>query len=318
MKIVVLHNPTAGDREFSPGELTALLRRAGYRPKYFSLKDAAWRENHVLDGAEFVVVAGGDGAVRRAVLHLHDRGLPLALLPLGTANNICASLGIKGPPKTIIARWTHPRRRKIDLGVASGPWGEKFFVESAGAGLIGRAIDIMSTVGDVTDHRLDRREDRLHRDSSVVLALAHELQPLSLRASYDGGTSFKSNYLLFEAMNIKRIGPGLELAPHADASDGFFDVISATVDEREKLKRALAHGLDRENPRAFLTRRKVRALHLEVSCGEFRLDDQVIWPRPTNGRRAAKQPLVVDLSVRASAVEIYDAPALSGSTQRNR
>lgn len=306
MEIAVLHNETAGDQELSRAELLRLVRHAGYRPRYFALKEKGWKQPRALNGVEFVVTAGGDGSVRGAVLALHDRGLPLAFLPLGTANNICASLGIGGSPRKIVNSWAKARRQRIDLGVARGPWGEQLFVESAGVGLIGRVITVMDAIGEASRHRVERREDRLHRDFAVVLALAHELQSVKLTVAIEGGAAKADDYLLLEVMNIGHAGPSLELAPDADPTDGLLEIVSATKQERVKLTRALANAVG-GGPIGELARRRTHGLRIDLSEGEFRLDDQVVWRRGTGGR-ARKKRVRVEISVRRAAVEILLPP----------
>jgi diacylglycerol kinase family enzyme len=304
MEIAVLHNPTAGDRELSHRDLLALLRRAGYRPEYFSSKEGAWKKPHALRGAEMIVVAGGDGSVKKAILQLHGYELPFALLPLGTANNICASLGIVGKPKRIVATWPRARRDWIDLGIARGPWGERMFVESAGIGLIGRAIGIMASVGQATSHQLENREDRMHRDASVILALAHELRPVRIKVSADRRRATSDDYLLLEVMNISRAGPGLVMAPRADPTDGWFNLVSATIGERARLKRALAESIGGIARRTALSRGKIRSLHLEFGAGEFRLDDKVVWSRDARPRGSRVSPVCVEISLKPAAAEV--------------
>lgn len=302
MEIAVLHNPTAGDRELSPRGLVALLRAAGYRPSYFSLKETAWKKRGALRGARFVVIAGGDGAVRKAALVLHGRHLPLALLPLGTANNVCTSLGLTGPLKKLVARWTKARPRKLDLGVARGPWGKQIFIESAGAGLVARAISIMEEVGATSEHQPASREDRLHRDNNVLQALAHEVQPVRLRVHADDRPARAGDFLLLEVMNISRVGPRFELAPEADPFDGWLNLVSATVEERDKLKRTLA-GAVGKNRRSTLTHRKARTVRIEFSEGEFRLDDKVVW-RGTHRSGSSRRKSQVEISILPRAIEV--------------
>lgn len=304
MEVAVLHNPTAGDRELPRRHLLALLRRAGHRPDYFSFKEGAWKKRGALRGAELIVVAGGDGSVKKAIIQLHDHEVPFALLPLGTANNICTSLGISGKPKHLVAGWPQAKREWIDLGVARGPWGERLFVESAGVGLIGRAISIMAEVGEATSHQLDNRADRMHRDASVILALAHELHPVRATIAADGGRARSDNFLLLEVMNISRGGPGLKLAPKADPTDGWFNLVVATAGERAKLKRALAESIGGEARRTALSRGKVRALQLELAAGDFRLDDKVVWRREPLARGAPQSRVRVEISIRPAAAEV--------------
>ena len=44
--------------------------------------------------ADLVVVAGGDGTVRDAAERLVDSGVPMAIVPAGTANVFAAALGV--------------------------------------------------------------------------------------------------------------------------------------------------------------------------------------------------------------------------------
>ena len=79
------------------------------------------------------MAAGGDGTVARAGRALAGRDMSLAILPLGTANNIASSLGISGTPAEAIAAWRHQRVVRIDVGVIQHD-GESRFLESVGAG----------------------------------------------------------------------------------------------------------------------------------------------------------------------------------------
>jgi diacylglycerol kinase (ATP) len=303
-EIAVLHNPTAGDRDLPRRKLASLLRRAGYQPRFFSLKEQLWKKKHAMGDAKLIVVAGGDGSVRKAVLQLHDLGRPFALLPLGTANNICTSLGIGGTPQKLIASWSRAQRRKIDLGVAEGPWGRRFFIESIGVGLVARTIAIMAKVGATSEHRPEWREDRLHRDASVMQALAHELRAVKFTVSVDAGPARTADYLLLEIMNIRHVGPGLQLAPKADPSDGWLNLVWATLEDREKLKRALAASVAEKKTRTKLLQRKIHRLRLELSEGELRLDDQIVLDLRAPRTKQKKLPVKVDISVHSQACEI--------------
>src|SRR5262245_26162219 len=84
-------------------------------------------------GPDIVVAAGGDGTVAHAARMLARTGIPLALLPLGTANNIARSTGTSGQIDQLIAGWATASRVPLDLGVADGAWGRRLFVEGVGA-----------------------------------------------------------------------------------------------------------------------------------------------------------------------------------------
>ena len=149
MDVVLLHNENAGDEDWSRKDLIKLVRRAGFKPKYFELDDALARPG-VLGGGKFVIVAGGDGSIRKVALKLLGRGIPLAPLPVGTANNISRSLGLPDKPEKIIAGWKKPRHVRFDVGVVHGPWGRRSFVEGVGVGLISRVIEILEMIDKVS------------------------------------------------------------------------------------------------------------------------------------------------------------------------
>ena len=84
MRVTLIHNPGAGRQEYDAKALMKLLRRAGHRPRYQSSKDKGW--DRALDKrADLVVVAGGDGTVAAVARRMVRRGVPVAVLPAGTA-----------------------------------------------------------------------------------------------------------------------------------------------------------------------------------------------------------------------------------------
>jgi len=65
-----------------------------------------------------VLVAGGDGAAAKIACRLLDSGVSMAILPLGTANNLARTLGFNSSPEEIIARLKGGKKRVFDVGVA--------------------------------------------------------------------------------------------------------------------------------------------------------------------------------------------------------
>ncbi len=97
---------------------------------------------------EIVVAAGGDGTVALAARMMAHRGIPLAILPIGTANNIARSVGIRGSIGDLVGGWTTARRVPFDLGIADGAWGRCQFAEAVGGGLMPTAMADMQTRSD--------------------------------------------------------------------------------------------------------------------------------------------------------------------------
>ena len=145
MRVTLIHNPGAGRQENDAAALLKLLRRAGHKPRYQSSKEKGW--DRVLDKrADLVVVAGGDGTVASVTRRMVRRGVPVAILPAGTANNVANSLGLlKKPFEELVQGWRDARRVRLDLGIVSGPWGERRFIEGVGLGLVPATITSVHT-----------------------------------------------------------------------------------------------------------------------------------------------------------------------------
>lgn len=292
MKVVLLHNKGAGEGALSQRDLVRLLRRNGFQPNYHTLGEALQRPE-VMDAGEFVIVAGGDGSIRHAALKLLGRDRPLAPLPLGTANNIARSLGLHDPPENIVAGWRSARSVPFDVGVVTGPWGRRPFVEGVGLGLISKAIVVLEAIDAVSAYELEETEHQLHRDVCVVAAIAHEMQPIPVKLTTDG-REHDGDYLLVEVLNIRRAGPALDVAPESDPSDGWLHVVAVREQQRSALIRTLKDRLSDRRQARSLKSTRARNIRLKCPPGELRIDDGVV---------TLKRRTTVELSLLPGALE---------------
>jgi diacylglycerol kinase (ATP) len=139
-KILLLHNPTAGASHPNAEELLEGIHKAiGVKPRYFSIKNPDWKDA-LSKRWDAVILAGGDGTVGKSVRWLRNRKTPIAILPLGTANNIDRSLGIKGDLESLLSKLPTSSARSLDVGCAKGPWGERMFLEAVGVGSIAEGV----------------------------------------------------------------------------------------------------------------------------------------------------------------------------------
>jgi len=115
-----------------------MLEAAGFQVRYQSTKKS-WKKA-IQTPADLFVAAGGDGTVAEVIHAAAGTGVPVALLPIGTANNIARTLGIVGDAREIIERWRHATPRPFDLGtIKAGGLAERF-VEGVGGGIFAEAV----------------------------------------------------------------------------------------------------------------------------------------------------------------------------------
>ncbi len=292
MRVALVHNVTAGDREYESEDLAGLLRQAGHEVDEFGKKKRDVTRA-IATRPDLLAVAGGDGTVAKAAIALHDSTAPLFILPTGTANNIARSLGIAGSVPEIISALPSAQPVRLDIGHVSAPWGEKAFVEAAGVGFMGgvlrrgrstrgRVERFVRTVGRPTDKQL-RGAAR-----GIARFIRHQA-PRYYQVRADGD-DLSGDYLVVEVMNIREIGPRLTLAPHANPGDGLLDLVLVRPEDRAELAEYFASlGTSREAPPIIA--RHVRRAEISWRAGDGHVDDSP-WPRDGRGADDAGGPIV--------------------------
>jgi diacylglycerol kinase family enzyme len=259
MNVTLLVNPGAGNGAASPEELGRVIESAGHRVEIRRARKSAIPKA-LRDPGDLVAVAGGDGTVGRVMKLLAGGPVPMAILPTGTANNIATSLGIFGDPAAIVASWSRHDIRRVDVGLARGPWGETRFVESVGLGLLAHLIT--PEVGDNLEGTDEARTE--------ARRAARRLPASEWRVELDG-RDLSGAYLLLEAMNIRCAGPKLWLAEQGRAGDGKLEIVRALERDRPTLV-ALADTFGTSRP-TLPTERGTR-LRLWCTAVELHVDDQ--------------------------------------------
>ena len=96
MQAQLIYNAKAGGLSSSPKKENLLnaLQEAGFDPVYKETNEEEDLDRVLADAEGLVVAAGGDGTVRAVALRLLGRDVPLAIPPMGTANNIAKSLDV--------------------------------------------------------------------------------------------------------------------------------------------------------------------------------------------------------------------------------
>jgi diacylglycerol kinase (ATP) len=302
VRVTLIHNPGAGKQgEHDRAKLMKLLRKAGHKPRYQSVKEKGW--DRVLDKrAGLVVVAGGDGTVAGVTRRMVGRDMPMAVLPAGTANNIARSLGLlKKSFEELVEGWRDAKRVRLDVGIASGPWGQRYFVEGLGAGLFAELL-----VRSEEKQAQREKEKKAKPPAKVVDGALRRLkdaaetaEPVEIAAQLDG-VDISGNYLLFEAVNLPFIGPNLYVAPDTRAGDGQLEVVLVPESQRGKLVRYLAHWQDNRERLSLLPSRRGKHLQIEWTGYALHIDDKL---RPRKKAEPEETAGLVDVRIDAGAVE---------------
>jgi diacylglycerol kinase (ATP) len=231
-KATLIHNPKAGNEMHPKEELISFLEKNDFECRYLSTKKKDWQK--LEEETDLYIIAGGDGTVRKAAKKLLekkllDKSYPIALLPLGTANNIAKTLGINGLAKEIISSWEKAPVKKFDVGRIYNVRDANFFLESFGYGIFPYLMSIMEKEGsesESADESLNKALDILHKIINSYGARHCELTV--------DGTDHSGEFILAEIMNTQSIGPNLILSPLADPGDGEFEVILVPEQHKEK------------------------------------------------------------------------------------
>jgi len=274
MKIVnLLHNPTAGNEDHDREELTSLMEKNGFECHYSSMKKD-WKD--IDEKVDFLVAAGGDGTIRKITKKLLDRKLsektwPIALLPLGTANNIAQTLNVEGTTEEIIQSWHHTHIKAFDVGRIRGLPQTEFFLESLGYGMFPYLIKKMKKI----EKDIQAPDEEIKTALETLRDIIFSYEPKQCNLKIDG-SDHSGKFLMTEIMNTKLIGPNLFLSPHGDPGDGEFEVIMIPEKDKERLADYISDKLRGvESPYTF---HQFKAKEITVSWEgtHMHVDDEMI------------------------------------------
>jgi len=289
MKLVKLvHNPGAGDGEYSVEELTSAIESAGFYCSYAStknLKESPVQTNHF----DFIALAGGDGTIRKIAKQLLEEDVPIGLLPTGTANNIAKTLQLPSSAREIIAGWKRGKFKKFDIGVVEGLEEQTFFLEGFGFGVFPLLMDAMKG----EDRKLDDPDTKIKTAVEMLREIVKIASPTRCDILIDGKDR-SGKFLLAEVMNIRSIGPNLNLSPISDPGDGIFELVLITEDQRDDFIEYLSsksYGYEKNTSFDVIQGKHIRMAWEGTS---LHIDDE---------KKVLEEPVELNISVRPAALK---------------
>jgi diacylglycerol kinase (ATP) len=273
VKLAAIINPIsgAGADVHAADRRTAMLREALDRRSLRGPIDLTTSAGHAHqlarraaeDGADLVIVWGGDGTVNEAGAALMGTGTALGLVPAGSGNGLAGSLSCQRDSRAAIAAALDGTTRTIDAGVLNG----RPFFNIAGIGVDARVA------------RLFNRRGRGSRGlwPYVMIGVREACRYAAL--DYDvelDGTRTSVRALLIAFANGREYGNSMTLCASAELDDGLLD--ATIVEDRPVVSRLLhASHLARkgaEGAPRVVTRKVQHAVVRAPAAMEYHVDGE--------------------------------------------
>lgn len=217
-KVRLIYNPFSGENAILR-ELDKIMRmhqEKGYQVVPYRIE----RDRDIYDSLDiidenykYILIAGGDGTVDSVVNVMMERkiNLPIAILPVGTANDFGKFLEIPSKIEDALKQILSSEPKEIDLGKIN----DKYFVNVASTGLF-------TDVSQKTDVNLKNTIGKLAYYLKGLESLPNfrrlKVKLTSKELEYEG-----EMYLIL-VFNGQTAG-SFKLANRADVADGYLDVI---------------------------------------------------------------------------------------------
>ncbi|HWK63931.1 MAG TPA: lipid kinase [Rhizobiaceae bacterium] len=236
--------------------------------------------------ADLVIVCGGDGSVSSAALAAMESGLPLGIIPMGTANDLARTLDIPTDlmgAADVIARG---ETRPVDVGTVNG---HAFFNVAS--------IGLSSELAQSLDPVLKRRFGRLGYALAAMKILTRASR-FRAKITEKGRTIDVETYQIAVG-NGRHYGGGNVVEENAEIDDGRLDLYSLEMKNLWKLAlmlrsfRSGTHGAWRE----------VRT----AKCVEFDIETKKPMPVNTDGEIVTATP--AHFKVHPKAISIFAPPS---------
>ena len=222
-QLAVIVNPVkVEDAEQFRATVTSMAIEAGWSTPtwhYTTVEDPGTGMAHsaAVEGADLVVVCGGDGTVREVCAELAGTGIPVGIVPAGTGNLLARNLHIPLYLRAAIDVALNGQDRAIDLVEVSGDGLEAtHFMVMAGMGLDAAMMEGVN-------EGIKKKVGWLAYVLSGAKALMFPAERIDI--SVDDGEFTRHRARTVVVGNVGFLQAGMPLLPDAVIDDGLLDVV---------------------------------------------------------------------------------------------
>lgn len=240
---VLLYNPKAGNRQIinSLDYITERLQTMGYELKLYRSESKGAITQYIInhideDSVDLILISGGDGTINECIngLATKQKVIPVAILPLGTANDFAHTALIPEDVKQALDLVEQGNTKFVDVGKVN----DKYFINVCNMGLF-------SGVSHVIDLELKKKFGKLAYYVKGFEELQN-YQAMELEINTDE-QSLTGKYILVLIFNGKGAGGFMKLAKHASITDGVFDIVCIKEVELYEIPRLFLKVLQGEH-----------------------------------------------------------------------
>jgi YegS/Rv2252/BmrU family lipid kinase len=293
--VLLLHNPKARQGGGALETVRARLRAGGLAvtvEPFANLPEIARDIARLRDSADAVVVCGGDGSISAAAPAVIESGLPLGIIPAGTANDLARTLAIPLDFAAAADLVVAGRTRRIDVGMVNG---HAFFNVAS--------IGLSSELAQRLDPETKKRFGRLGYALAALRVLASARRFRARIVEKGSGTPVRTYQIAVG--NGRLYGGGNVVAESAAIDDGRLDLYSLEMPNLWRMA-LMARAFRTGTHGAWKEVRTAR-------CVEFDVETRRPMPVNTDGEIVTATP--AHFRVLPAAVAVF-APPETGSATR--
>ena len=220
-KAILLYNPKAGNRQINSqiDYIAERMQKMGYELRLFRSPAKGsiieYIKNYISESnTDLILISGGDGTLNECINGLAQKQLniPIAILPLGTANDFAYSAHIPNDVAGALDLIEKGELRYVDIGKVN----ELYFVNVCNMGLF-------SGISHIVDLELKKKFGKLAYYVKGIEELQN-YQAMQLKVKIHDKI-IENEYVLVLIFNGQAAGGFTRLAKEANIEDGVFDFI---------------------------------------------------------------------------------------------